>query len=198
MMNSVHLPTLVETWMLHYCADYGKRPQNYSQALPRMYSLLKVCLVKLIQTVAREPFCGLRFRLVWLIVRHMVVFTCHHGESYKFWAEALEIFLRLLLRNLRVKQIKRSFVAKCMVRISQATLFAMKLFSLVYRMSKDETSSYYFFHSHVMLYVTTGLYSATAVTTKSDEALAYFNLQHAVCKQFLGTCSIFWSHLQSQ
>ena len=126
----------------------------------------------------------------------MVKATNFELKLWKFFSDYCFVTFMIDLRttdtrDIRVKQIKRSFVAKCMVRISQATLFAMKLFSLVYRMSKDETSSYYFFHSHVMLYVTTGLYSATAVTTKSDEALAYFNLQHAVCKQFLGTCSIF-------
>lgn len=89
-------------------------------------------------------------------------------------------------RDIRIEAAKRSIVWKYTARVIMVALFATKLLHLVHRATRPDVSAYFFFHSHILLYVVTGLICATAFIIMSNEALTFFNFQHAVCQKFLG------------
>ena len=97
------------------------------------------------------------------------------------------IDLRMLnIPTIQITTTKRPVVGKLVCRVIHFALFAIKVLQLIFRTMRGDASTYYFFHSHVMLFVVTGVFYASAVINTSDEAVAYFNYHHFVCRKFLG------------
>ena len=93
-----------------------------------------------------------------------------------------------------IETANRSVVLKHASRIIQVALFGTKLLYLVCRTTVGDTSSYYFFHSIMILHVATGLYCAVCAIVMSEEALAYFSFNRFVCRKFLGKSICKYNH----